>query len=338
MPTTSQAQRAMKAETAAGLNTVVLFDVAAHLDAERSTWMVPAHVWVYRAQDSRARKAAIAALFKSKYGLEVTSANDAVFDRRINLLLADNKGRQRVAVSVASEQALLSATAANGHALQTIEVPVFPGVPITGGGSVIETSGGRSARLQLVPPEGVSIICDIDDTVKDSGVLDRRRLWQSTFFEPFKAVPGMAALLQRIAGGKGAVHYVSSSPWHLYAPLREWLEADGFPVAALHLKQIRLKDSTLLDILRSPQETKPPVITSILERWPKRQFVLIGDSGEKDPEVYGAVARAAPSQIARILIRRAPGDLTGTARMETAFAGLPRPLWQVFDDPSAVTI
>ena len=67
-----------------------------------------------------------------------------------------------------------------------------------------------------------------------------------------------------------------------------------------------------------------------------RRFILIGDSGEKDPEVYGDIARAFPRQIDRILIRRAPGDRLGEARFAEAFAGLPANRWHVFDDPATV--
>jgi phosphatidate phosphatase APP1 len=190
--------------------------------------------------------------------------------------------------------------------------------------------------VSLIAPTGVSVICDIDDTVKDSGVLDKRRLWESTFFKPFKSVPGMQALLLRLTDNDRAVHYVSSSPWHLYQPLRRWLADDTFPVSSLHLKHIRLKDSTIRDILSSPEKTKPPAILALLKRYPKRTFVLVGDSGEKDPEVYADIARQARDQVTRILIRRVPGDPTPSSRFDTVFAGIPRNRWQLFDDPSEV--
>jgi phosphatidate phosphatase APP1 len=318
--------------------TVVAFDTAGHLDASGDFWHVPSEIWAYQPQDSAVRKRLIAGLFRRQYGLEATPANQALFDRRVNLLLSNNIGRVKPTVRVGSEVPDYPPTAANGHTMANVRLPVYPAMPIAVGGRIpVAVTGGVSGMVHLVPEQGVSIISDIDDTVKDSGVLDKRRLWDATFFQPFKAVPGMSALVTRLAGKTGCVHYVSSTPWHLYAPLREWLDDEKFPVSSLHLKQIRLKDTSIFDILKSPEVLKPPVIAGLVQRWPKRHFVLIGDSGEKDPEVYGAIARQFPGRIARIFIRRAPGDTSGAARFDTAFTSIDRDIWQVFDVPSEIT-
>ena len=316
---------------------VVAFDIAAHLDEARQHWVVPLHLWVYRPQRSVLRKAFIARLLEQTYGLKVAPEHEALFDRRVNLLLADNVGKRRPQAKLLHQGFLMPATGSNGHAMRDVRIPVADVAPAHGGIATLSASGAtQTATVQLVAPHGLSIISDIDDTVKATGVLDRTALWRATLLEPFRAVPGMADLFRRIGGGTAAVHFVSSSPWHLYEPLREWLAAEGFPPAALHLKQMRLKDRTILDIAKSPAETKPPVIAGLLRRYPRRRFLLIGDSGEKDPEVYGGIARAFPGQVGRILIRRAPGDRLGEARLAQAFAGLPRERWQVFDDPATV--
>ncbi|CAN0505113.1 unnamed protein product, partial [Phaeothamnion confervicola] len=54
---------------------------------------------------------------------------------------------------------------------------------------------------------------------------------------------------------------------------------------------------------RPGRETKPPQIEAILSRYRQRRFILIGDSGEDDPEIYSAAFRARPNQIERIYIR-----------------------------------
>lgn len=317
--------------------TVVAFDTAAHLDEARREWVVPLHLWVYRPQHSVVRKAFIARLLERTYGLKVAPEQAAVFDRRVNLLLADNLGNRRPQATLVRRALLMPATGSNGHTMREARLPVADDAPPHGGRATLSATGARqTAQVRLVPPEGLSIVSDIDDTVKATGVLDKAALWRATLLEPFKAVPGMADLFRRVGGGTAAVHFVSSSPWHLYEPLHEWLAAEGFAASALHLKQMRLKDRTILDIAKSPAETKPPVIAGLLRRYPRRRFILIGDSGEKDPEVYGDIARAFPRQIDRILIRRAPGDRLGEARFAEAFAGLPANRWHVFDDPATV--
>ena len=49
-------------------------------------------------------------------------------------------------------------------------------------------------------------------------------------------------------------------------------------------------------------------ISTLLRRFPNRQFVLIGDSGERDPEVFREVRNQHPQQIAEVLIRDVRGD------------------------------
>jgi hypothetical protein len=317
--------------TEAGLTTVV-FDTAAAQGAD-GAWRIPLHAWTYRPQDSRVRKAAIAALFKTRYGLTIDEEARPLFDRRVNLLLADNARGKQPSVMVGGRSVLMPATSANGHT----RLDVFLPASASASASVIEARAGAAmASVRAVGTEGISIICDIDDTVKDTGVHDRTALLRSTFYRPFKAVPGMVELLQRLGGPNPVVHFVSSSPWHLHAPLLEWLRAENCPVTSLHLKHIRLTDRSIFDLFGSPKTIKETAITGLFARFPRRQFVLVGDSGEADPVVYAAMARRFPTQVARILIRRAPGDARPPAEIAAAFSGLPAALAQVFEQPQEV--
>ena len=49
-----------------------------------------------------------------------------------------------------------------------------------------------SGRCQVLPPKGIAVVSDIDDTIKDSNVLDKKELLANTFLRPFRAVSGMA--------------------------------------------------------------------------------------------------------------------------------------------------
>jgi phosphatidate phosphatase APP1 len=191
-----------------------------------------------------------------------------------------------------------------------------------------------SGEVHLLDPRGVSVISDIDDTIKISQVRNRSELARNTFCRPFKAVPGMSGLYQSWRTNAGAqFHYVSASPWQLYEPLSEFIRSNAFPAGTFHMKHFRVKDETFWDLFQSPERYKPDVIAPILERFPERRFLLVGDSGEKDPEVYGALARRHRKQIVRICIR----DVTGepeVPRYRNAFKGLPRDLWTVFKDPA----
>ena len=78
------------------------------------------------------------------------------------------------------------------------------------------------------------------------------------------------------------------------------------------------------------------MIRPILDRFPQRRFVLVGDSGEKDPEIYAELAPRHPKQISRILIRDVTGEDAKAERYGRIFKGLPRDLWTVFSTPSEI--
>lgn len=164
-------------------------------------------------------------------------------------------------------------------------------------------SPAATGRIHLVPETGLSVISDIDDTVKITNVANRRELLRNTLLREFAAVPGMADVYRRWQDDGMAFHYVSASPWQLSRCLCGFLDEAGLPAGSMHLKLFRLKDSTPLGRLPSRKRSKRRVIEQIMAHFPGRRFVLVGDSGERDPEVYAAVARRRPEQVAGIAIR-----------------------------------
>jgi hypothetical protein len=193
-----------------------------------------------------------------------------------------------------------------------------------------------ASALEFIPPRGISVISDIDDTIKITQVAHRKQLLHNTFLNPFVTVPGMAQLYQSWKKSGAAFHYVSSSPWQLYEPLDELLTQSDFPTGSFHLRSYRFGDPTVVRLFLSRKRNKYKVIKSIFLRFPDRRMVLIGDSGEKDPEIYGKVARKFPRQIERILIRRVEGRPWTRKRVRTAFRSIPRELWQTFRVPTQI--
>jgi phosphatidate phosphatase APP1 len=320
---------------------LLLLPAAAHQSEDGRHWVVPVHAWVYVPQISRFRRGAIAEFLRLSYGLDVTSASTSYFDARVNLLLADNKRGRTIVVDVAGTRSTLPPTSANGHTEAEIRIPVTAATP--GGAlltirAVLPASGSPTVETSahLIGPTGLSIISDIDDTVKVTHVLDRRRMWEATFYKPFEAVDGMPAAYRRLAATGVPIHYVSSSPWHLAAPLMEFMTANGLPLSSIALKHFRLKDRTRLNIVKPGREIKPPEIEAILTRYPGRHFMLIGDSGEDDPEVYAESLRRHSMQITRIYIRNVTGAKRDDERFAKVFAGVDAARWVLFDDAGEI--
>ncbi|KAI8600116.1 hypothetical protein EDD21DRAFT_306981, partial [Dissophora ornata] len=155
--------------------------------------------------------------------------------------------------------------------------------------------------VNLIDSEGISIISDIDDTIKETGVIAGTKvILRNTFLKDMQEVEGMADVYRAWWDQGAAVHYVSNSPWQLIPSLLEFFQKYKFPLGSAHL---RLHDSMLKTYFATPGENKRRVIKEILRDFPKRKFILVGDSAEIDMEIYTDIAVEYPEQIFRIFIR-----------------------------------
>jgi phosphatidate phosphatase APP1 len=187
-----------------------------------------------------------------------------------------------------------------------------------------------------LPDVGLSIISDIDDTIKVTHVGQRRKLLRQTFTREFEPVAGMAELYGRWQAAGAAFHYVSRSPWQLYEPLADFTAAAGFPRGAFHLRHFRWRERHTLRA-DADRDLKQRIIHEMITTFPRRRFVLVGDSGERDPEVYADIARAFPDQTQAVLIRNTSREPPRGERYSQAFSGISPDKWQVFDDPQELT-
>lgn len=318
---------------------VDFFTTSARLSADGKNWIVPIRGRVFRPISSVTRKALIAQAMKS-FGVDPDKDNRLRFDSRIDMLLSDNRGSRQLVIELAGHAYPLPPSEADGHFFGNLPIPVADLAAYATTGRVAYTArlAERDARtfggmVLLVPPAGRSIISDIDDTVKITHVLSTKRLLEATFMHQFQAVPGMARLYQTWGAEGAVVHFVSSTPWHFYEPLAVFLQEAGFPPATLALKKIRLKDSSIQNIFADATKTKPPEIEAILKAYPERTFVMIGDSGEKDPEIYADFMRRYPRRIERIFIRNVSEGKRDDARFSNVFAGIEPDRWILFVDP-----
>jgi phosphatidate phosphatase APP1 len=183
------------------------------------------------------------------------------------------------------------------------------------------------------------VISDLDDTIKITEVRDRHAAMRNTFLREFQPVPGMAEFYQTLARSNGAIfHYISASPWQLYEPLAAFVRTNGFPAGTFALKPFRWKDKSFFDLFANPERYKSGVIVPLLQQFPKRKFILIGDSGERDPEIYAALARKYPKQIVRIYIRDVTDESADKERYVKAFRDVPPGRWQIFRDPNELKV
>lgn len=154
------------------------------------------------------------------------------------------------------------------------------------------------------------VASDIDDTILHTGVVSTLK-WKVIYNSVFKHAKNRIPLegaaefyhkLHRGASGQNAnpIFYVSHSPWNLYRYLELFLRQHSFPKGPILLRNL----SNLLR--RQPQNQKPQKereIINLLKTYPNLPFILIGDSGEDDPDIYIKIAEEFPERILAIYLR-----------------------------------
>jgi len=156
----------------------------------------------------------------------------------------------------------------------------------------------------------ISIISDIDDTVLESSATD---LWQSakvTFLhnaETRIAVKGMSGLYNAILDqnifekDKSQMFYVTSSSWSLFSILSRFLTLNDFPLGPILMQSVGVTNNKFRSRGHSHKLDK---IKVILNMSGETKFVLVGDSGQEDREIFLEIARWFPERIFAVLVRK----------------------------------
>jgi phosphatidate phosphatase APP1 len=165
-----------------------------------------------------------------------------------------------------------------------------------------------------------AVISDIDDTVLASDVTSKLRMILKVLLSnahtrmPFA---GVGALYRALEKGHGEEHnpifYVSNGPWNLHDLLVDFFRLNEIPLGPIQLRDW----GAHLFMAREPTGTHKRIqIARIMDFFPEVAVVLIGDSGEHDPEIFLSVARQFPGRVDTIYIRCVGNDRKRLQAME----------------------
>lgn len=187
---------------------------------------------------------------------------------------------------------------------------------------------GRSAAVRVPvlvvdPGAELGVISDLDDTVIETGItrgLEFLRLTLLTSVSERAPLPGAAELYRALAarrdgGAERPVFYLSTSPWNLYELLSRFIALRGFPGGPLLLTDWGPSRTNLLRV--TAENHKLTLIRALLAEHPGLGVVLVGDTGQLDPEIYAAVALEAPERVRAVYVRRTV-DITPARAVEVA--------------------
>ncbi len=183
-----------------------------------------------------------------------------------------------------------------------------------------ETKEGESVSkdgyLMISPPYSqFGVISDIDDTVLVTDATNLLQTARLTFLgNAYTRLPfaGIAAFYRALQSGPvttlfNPIYFVSSSPWNLYDLLVDFFRIQGIPKGPILLRDFGLNKELLSSA--GHHTHKLAMIRKVLDVNPQLPFVLIGDSGQQDPEIYAQVVRENPGRIRAVYIRDVTPDI-----------------------------
>jgi phosphatidate phosphatase APP1 len=164
------------------------------------------------------------------------------------------------------------------------------------------------------------IISDIDDTLLVSNVQNLFGLARNMLngrADQRRHFPGAPALYRGLRGDSGnPLIFVSSSPWNLHDLLDETFTYFGLPERVIFLRDWGITD---LEILPTDNlDHKLGLLRQITGFFPDLPFLLFGDSGQQDPEIYARFIQENPGRILGVYIR----DVSPDPRRDAAVLAL----------------
>ena len=177
----------------------------------------------------------------------------------------------------------------------------------------------------FIPPDHCRyvVISDIDDTIMETGVANKLKMLWRLFVEDAESrvpFPGVAALYRALhAGASGdqanPMLYVSRAPWGIYDVLDEFFARHGIPAGpVLFLREWGVSWSSPFP--RRAEEHKRDLINNMLALYRDLPAVLIGDSGQHDPEIYRRVVDEHPGRVLAVYIRNVSRQANRTGEIE----------------------
>lgn len=243
---------------------------------------------------------------------------DHLIKERLSSFIATSIAKASLNVVIGSEEKNFSHnlvetplyTDGRGHFVREIFVPYKPSIVQVN--AAADDSVYSFQEINIVYPAGFGIISDIDDTVKHTGVIgDKRELMNRLLVGQISSwnIPVVVKWYQDLLEtSRATFHYVSNSPWQLYNIIDQYFKSVNLPRGSIHLKQY---SGNIIASLREPSTSrKKTTLSKILEDFPDKRFICIGDSGEHDFEAYVDLAKAFPNRIMAIYIRAVPGSFS----------------------------
>ena len=198
----------------------------------------------------------------------------------------------------------------NGFFQITLPIMANPGVYEY---HVTNSSSGETftSGLYVYDEENTGVLSDIDDTILLSYVHQKyKMLWLLIAKNALtrNPVPQIKGILNTIKKHNNAVlpndfFYVSNSEWNLYDFLTDFFQENDLPNGVFMLQRFKKNFRDAIFSSQKKDDHKFDSIRHILDLFTKKKFILVGDNGQRDLEIYARIAGLYAKRIKAVVIR-----------------------------------
>ena len=168
------------------------------------------------------------------------------------------------------------------------------------------------------PDADFIVVSDVDDTVMHTGATSLMSMAVNTLFTNAYgrvAFPGVAAFYRALhaadaggSDGRNPLFYLTSSLWNIYDLMRVFFDVNGLPSGPILMRDLGISRTQFIH--GSHEEHKLGRVRELMDLYPRHPFVLIGDTGQKDAEIYRQAVREHAGRVAAVYLR----DVSGPGR------------------------
>lgn len=285
----------------------------------------------------------VVAWVSDKIGLADDAEAKATIEKRIQPLLDSILPAHAVEIDLQGVNTRLGPSGRDGISSDELAIPgndYKDGEVVT---SNAINADGTTMNITFAKPKGWAVLSDIDDTIKKTLTSSPVGILTTTFAEEPEPIKGMPELYKHIVQKleNPPFWYLSASPYNLYPFLRQFRET-YYPNGTMILRDASWMNLAgfLANLTQGTEAYKVDRLEKVYGWFPKRKFILIGDSTQSDPEAYGEAYRKHSNWIGAIYIRKVTGvsemdegKKNAPERFEKAFEDVPKDIWYVFEDP-----
>lgn len=180
---------------------VLLFPDIAFQSLHNNTWTVMVHGWKYRNNPQKVWLGSRISVWLERLAKNLINHNDILYLNgsinrdRLRPFFATDGSNEVLTIQIGNQEQEVQ-TDINGEFYEQIEltddeIEEHRNDSWINYEAIYDEKRQTTGIIHLIEPkEGISVISDIDDTIKVSEVLDKVRLLANTFIFPFKSVPG----------------------------------------------------------------------------------------------------------------------------------------------------